>query len=80
MTKKISQGLAKIKLGLQEKLYLGNIYSLRDWGHAEDYVEAMWLMLLQVEQNDLVFASAQQYSLKDFLLEASNHLDIDIIW
>ena len=80
VTKKISQGLAKIKLGLQEKLYLGNIYSLRDWGHAEDYVEAMWLMLQQDEPNDLVIATGQQYSIKDFIHEASKHLDMNIIW
>ena len=70
VTRKITRALARIKLGLQERLYLGNIDSLRDWGHARDYVEAMWLMLQQDTPDDYVIATNCTYSIKDFLDEA----------
>ena len=67
VTRKISLGVAKIKLGLQNKINLGNINSQRDWGHAKDYVRAMWLMLQQKKPSDFVIGTGTQYSVKDFL-------------
>ena len=66
VTKKIIQGLIKIKNGYQKKLFLGNLYSKRDWGHAKDYVEAMWLMLQQRKPDDFVIGTGKQYSVEDF--------------
>ena len=68
VTKKIVSALVKIKLGRQKKLVLGNLYAKRDWGHARDYVEAMWKMLQQTEPEDYVIATGKQYSIK-FLLK-----------
>lgn len=62
VTRKITGALARIKLGLQDKLYLGNLDSLRDWGHARDYVEMQWLMLQQEEAEDFVIATGEQHS------------------
>ena len=77
VTRKITDGVAKIKLGLADKLTLGNIDSKRDWGFAGDYVEAMWLMLQQPEPGDYVIATGTQYSIRDLLTIAFNHLGIN---
>ena len=72
VTRKITRALCRIKLGLQKKLYLGNLNALRDWGHAKDYVEAQWLMLQQEKPEDFVIATGKQYSVRDFINLASN--------
>ena len=80
VTRKITRALARIKLGLQEALYLGNLDALRDWGHAKDYVEMQWLMLQQVKADDFVIATGVQYSVRDFVNAAAKELEMDIIW
>ena len=80
VTRKITRALARIKLGLQKKLYLGNLNAKRDWGHAKDFVEAQWLMLQQEKPDDFVIATGKQYSVKDFINIASKHLDLNIEW
>ena len=80
VTRKITRALARIKLGLQECLYLGNLNSLRDWGHARDYVEAQWLMLQQNEPRDLVIATGKQYSVRNFVDVAASELGMNINW
>ena len=80
VTRKITRGLSRIKLGLQKKLYLGNLNALRDWGHAKDYVEAQWLMLQQKTPEDFVIATGKQYSVRDFINLAAKQLDIKIEW
>ncbi len=80
VTRKITQALSRIKLGLQEKLYLGNLNAKRDWGHARDYVEAMWLMLQQDKPEDFVIATGKQYSVRDFINIAAVELGIEITW
>ena len=80
VTQKIIKGLINIKKGKQKKLYLGNLYAKRDWGHAEDYVKAMWLMLQQKKPSDYVIATGKQYSIKQFINICSKKLDIQIIW
>ena len=80
VTRKITRALARIKLGLQKKLYLGNLNALRDWGHAKDYVEAQWLMLQQEKPDDFVIATGKQHSVRDFINLASNKLDMKIEW
>ena len=80
VTRKITMGLSKIKLGLQKCLYLGNLESKRDWGHARDYVEAQWLMLQQNKPDDYVIATGTQYSVKDFVNEVAKILDIKLHW
>ena len=80
VTRKISRGLARIKLGLQECLYLGNINALRDWGHAKDYVEMQWLMLQHNQPEDFVIATGSQFSVRDFVNAASKELGINITW
>ena len=80
VTRKITRALARIKLGLQESLYLGNLDALRDWGHAKDYVEMQWLMLQQEKPEDFVIATGIQYSVRDFVNYAAKNLDIDIKW
>ncbi len=77
VTRKISRAAAAIKLGLQDKLYLGNLEAKRDWGHAKDFVEAMWLMLQQEEPDDYVVATGETHSVREFLDEAFGHLDLD---
>ena len=67
MTRKITLAAAKISLGMQDKLYLGNLDAKRDWGHAKDYVRAMWLMLQQKTPDDFVISTGKTYSVKDFL-------------
>ena len=80
VTRKITRALARIKLGLQDTLYLGNLDSLRDWGHAKDYVEMQWLMLQQDSPEDFVIATGVQYSVRDFVNAAAKELDIAITW
>ena len=80
VTRKITRALARIKIGLQKNLYLGNLNALRDWGHAKDYVEAQWLMLQQEKPEDFVIATGKQYSVRDFINEASKQLDMKIEW
>ena len=80
VTRKITRALARIKLGLQECLYLGNLDSLRDWGHAKDYVEMQWLMLQQEQAEDFVIATGKQYSVRDFVNAAAKELDIAVAW
>ena len=80
VTRKITRALARIKLGLQERLYLGNLDAKRDWGHAKDYVEAQWLMLQQNKADDFVIATGKQYSVRDFVNVAANELDMVIRW
>jgi GDPmannose 4,6-dehydratase len=80
VTRKITRALARIKLGLQNCLYLGNLNSKRDWGHAQDYVEAQWLMLQQPAPVDLVIASGEQHSVREFVEEAGGALGMRISW
>lgn len=80
VTRKITRALARIHLGLDDCLYLGNLNALRDWGHARDYVEAQWLMLQQEEPDDYVIATGMQHSVRDFVNAAAARLDIEIEW
>jgi len=80
VTRKITRALARIKLGLQERLHLGNLNASRDWGHAKDYIEAQWLMLQRPHPRDYVIATGQQYSVRDFVSRAAAALDISIEW
>jgi len=80
VTRKITRALARIKLGLQDCLYLGNLDALRDWGHARDYVEMQWLMLQQDQPDDFVIATGVQYSVRQFVDTAARELDIRITW
>ena len=80
VTRKITMALARLKLGLQKNLYLGNLNALRDWGHAKDYVEAQWLMLQQDKPEDFVIATGKQFSVRDFINLASENLDMKIDW
>jgi GDPmannose 4,6-dehydratase len=77
VTRKITRAAAAIKLGLQKKLYLGNLDAQRDWGYAKDFVEAMWLMLQQDEPDDYVIATGQTHSVREFLNEAFGYLELD---
>jgi GDPmannose 4,6-dehydratase len=77
VTRKITRAAAAIKLGLQNKLYLGNLDAKRDWGHAKDFVEAMWLMLQQDEADDYVIATGETHSVREFLDEAFGRIDLD---
>ena len=80
VTRKITRALARIKLGLQPCLYLGNLNALRDWGHARDYVEAQWLMLQQDAPEDFVIASGEQHSVRDFVEAVCDELGLRISW
>lgn len=80
VTRKITRAFARIKLGLQECLYLGNLNAKRDWGHAKDYVEMQWLMLQQDKPEDFVIATGVQHSVRDFVNAAALELDIRIEW
>ena len=80
VTRKITRGLSRIKLGLQDCLLLGNLNAKRDWGHAKDYVEMQWLMLQQDNPEDYVIATGKQYSVRDFINYAAKELDMEIIW
>jgi GDPmannose 4,6-dehydratase len=80
VTRKITRGLARIKVGLQEKLFLGNLDALRDWGHARDYVEMQWLMLQQEKPQDYVIATGQQYSVREFIERSAARLGFALTW
>ena len=80
VTRKITRGLSKISVGLQNCIELGNLNAKRDWGHAKDYVEAMWLMLQQDEPDDYVIATGHQYSVKEFVEKAAPLFGINIEW
>ena len=80
VTRKITRGLSRIKMGLQECLWLGNLDTRRDWGHASDYVQAMWLMLQQEKPQDLVIATGKQHSVRQFVEAAAREAEIKIIW
>jgi GDPmannose 4,6-dehydratase len=80
VTRKITRALSRIKAGLQDTLYLGNLDAMRDWGHARDYVEMQWLMLQQDEAKDYVIATGEQHSVRDFVNLAADSLDLKIHW
>lgn len=80
VTRKITRALSRIKEGLQDKLFIGNLESLRDWGHARDFVEAMWLILQQEAPDDYVIATGKQYSVRQFIETAGGELGMDIEW
>ena len=80
VTRKITRGLARIKAGLDECLYLGNLDALRDWGHARDYVRAQWLMLQQATPEDYVIATGEQHSVRDFVASAAAELEMPLRW
>ena len=80
VTRKITRALSRIKLGLQDCLYLGNLDAKRDWGHARDYVEMMWLMLQQEKPEDFVISTGVQYSVRDFVNSAAAEADIALRW
>ena len=80
VTRKITRAVARICLGLQKKIYLGNIDAKRDWGHAKDYVKAMWLVLQQKQPDDYVIATGRQYSVRDFVGHAFKEVGITIEW
>jgi GDPmannose 4,6-dehydratase len=80
VTRKITRGLSSISTGQQDILYLGNLNAKRDWGHAKDFVEAMWLMLQQDEPDDYVIATGEQYSVREFVEAAAPYFGMKIIW
>jgi len=80
VTRKITRALARIKLGLQDCLFLGNLAAKRDWGHAKDYVEVQWLMLQQEKPDDFVIATGEQHSVRDFVDAAADELGMKIRW
>lgn len=80
VTRKITRALARIKVGLQDRLYLGNLGARRDWGHARDYVEMQWLMLQQNEPKDYVIATGAQHSVRDFVSLAASFLGMELRW
>lgn len=80
VTRKITRGLARIRYGLEDCLYLGNLNSLRDWGHARDYVRAQWLMLQQPEPDDYVIATGEQHSVREFVTRAAAELEMTLEW
>jgi GDPmannose 4,6-dehydratase len=80
VTRKITRALARIKLGLQDRLYLGNLNARRDWGHARDFVEAQWLILQQPQAEDFVIATGEQHSVRDFVTSAGAELGLELRW
>ena len=80
VTRKITRGLARIKLALQDSLYLGNLEARRDWGHARDYVEMQWLMLQQQEPEDFVIATGEQHTIREFVVLAARELGMSLHW
>ncbi|MEK7568560.1 MAG: GDP-mannose 4,6-dehydratase [Patescibacteria group bacterium] len=80
VTRKITRGLARIKLGKEEKLYLGNLDAKRDWGYAKDYVYGMWLMLQHTEPDDFILATNETHSVREFIEEACKHLGFELKW
>ena len=80
VTRKITRGLARIKVGLQTQLFLGNLSAKRDWGHARDYIEMQWLMLQQEKPQDYVIATGQQHSVREFVEHCAKLLELDLTW
>jgi GDPmannose 4,6-dehydratase len=80
VTRKISRGLARVKEGLDDCLFIGNLGALRDWGHARDYVRAQWLMLQQERADDFVIATGEQHSVREFIEKAGEQLEMAIDW
>lgn len=80
VTRKITRGLAKIKLGLETKLYLGNLNAQRDWGYAKDYVEGMWLMLQQAKSDDYILATGETHTVREFVEAVASYLKLDLGW
>ena len=80
VTRKITRGLARIKLGKDKKLYLGNLNAKRDWGYAKDFVEGMWLMMQQKEPDDYILATNEAHSVREFVEKAADWLAIDLVW
>ena len=80
VTRKITRGLARVKVGLQKQLFLGNLDAKRDWGHARDYIEMQWLMLQQEKPQDYVIATGQQYSVREFVVRCATLLKLDLTW
>ena len=80
VTRKVTRGLAAIKLGLQECLYMGNLDALRDWGHAKDFVRMQWMMLQQDVPDDYVIATGEQYSVREFINRAAEKLEMEVEW
>ena len=80
VTRKITRGLARIRTGLQDCLWLGNMDSRRDWGHARDYVEAQWLMLQQAQPEDFVIATGEQHTVREFVERTASHLGLALRW
>lgn len=80
VTRKITRALARIKVGLEDHLYLGNLNALRDWGHARDYVEMQWLMLQQDSPEDFVIATGEQHSVREFVSLAASYIGINLTW
>ena len=80
VTRKITRGLARIHLGKEEKLYLGNLDAQRDWGYAKDYVYGMWLMLQHTEPDDFVLATNEMHTVREFAEEAARHIGFDLVW
>jgi len=80
VTRKITRGMARIKLGLDQKLYLGNLDAKRDWGYAKDYVEAMWLMLQAKKPDDYVVSTNETHTVREFVEETAKNLDMEIVW
>jgi GDPmannose 4,6-dehydratase len=80
VTRKITRGLTRIKVGLQTQLFLGNLDAKRDWGHARDYIEMQWLMLQQEKPQDYVIATGQQYSVREFVMRCAQLLELDLSW
>src|SRR5450432_535300 len=80
VTRKITRGLARIKVGLQTQLFLGNLDAKRDWGHARDYIEMQWLMLQQDKPQDYVIATGQQYSVREFVQRCAALLEMNLTW
>ncbi|MEK7126417.1 MAG: GDP-mannose 4,6-dehydratase, partial [Patescibacteria group bacterium] len=80
VTRKITQGLARIKLGKEKTLYLGNLEAKRDWGYAKDYAEGMWRILQHTEPDDFILATNESHSVREFAEEAGKALGMDIVW
>jgi GDPmannose 4,6-dehydratase len=80
VTRKITRGLARVKVGLEHCVFLGNLDAKRDWGHARDYVEMQWLMLQQDEPDDYVIATGRQYSVRDFVNASAKHMGLQLTW
>jgi GDPmannose 4,6-dehydratase len=80
VTRKITRGLARVKVGLQQQVFLGNLSAKRDWGHARDYVEMQWLMLQQEKPQDYVIATGEQFSVREFVQRCAKLLDMNLTW